>query len=102
MVAISIGPRYVCVRFPVRLLSRALIPFIIGVPMRLVALIGAVALVTACSPKDSAPAADTTAAAAVDTASGVAPMSLGHVAAIWNVAVKPEGKDSVLTTYVLN
>jgi len=29
-------------------------------------------------------------------------VSLASVAAIWNVVVKPEGKDTVVTTYILN
>jgi hypothetical protein len=30
------------------------------------------------------------------------PMSLASVAGMWNVTVKPEGKDTVVTTYVLD
>ncbi len=68
--------------------------------MRLTALLGCAVLVAGCSTKEAPPAADTTAVAAVPA--GPPPMSLGHVAGIWNVTVKPEGKDTVLTTYILN
>ena len=69
--------------------------------MRFTALLGCVAVVTACSTKDAPPAADT-AAMAADSPTVAPSVSLASVAAIWNVTVKPEGKDSVATTYILN
>jgi len=65
--------------------------------MRFIALLGCAAIVAGCSTKETPPA-DTTAMAPA----GPPAMSLGHVAAIWNVTVKPEGKDTVVTTYILN
>ena len=70
--------------------------------MRFTALIGCVVLVTACSTKDSAPAADSAADTTAATPSTIPGRSLGSIAAIWNVTVKPEGKDSVVTSYILN
>ena len=64
--------------------------------MRLTALLGCVAVAAACTTKESAPPADTTAAVPAPT------VSLGHLAGIWNVTVKPEGKDTVVATYILN
>lgn len=66
--------------------------------MRLTAILGCVALLVGCTKKESPPAADTTAAGP----EGPAPVALAHLAGIWNVTVKPDGKDSVVTTYVLN
>jgi len=68
--------------------------------MRIAALLGCAVLAVACTTKESAPPADTAAAAAVPA--GPEPVALGHLAGIWNVTAKPEGKDSVATTYVLN
>jgi hypothetical protein len=70
--------------------------------MRFTALLGCVVLVAACSTKDSTPAADSAADTAAATTSTLPGRSLGSIAAIWNVTVKPEGKDSVATTYILN
>jgi len=67
--------------------------------MRIAALIGCAVLAVACTKKEAPPAVDTTAAAAV---SGPAPVAQAHLAGVWNVTVKPEGKDSIITTYVLN
>lgn len=64
--------------------------------MRLTALLGCVAVAAACTTKESAPPADTTAAAPAHT------VSLAHLAAIWNVTVKPADKDTVVATYILN
>lgn len=65
--------------------------------MRFTALIGCVAVLAGCTAKESKPsdssAADTTAAA---------PQMSPYIAGVWNVVVKPEGKDTVVTTYVLN
>ncbi len=66
-------------------------------PMRLTALIACALLVAGCSKKDAAPV-DTT-VAAVPAASA---MSLESLAGVWNVSVMPEGRDTVLATYVLN
>ncbi|HZJ00968.1 MAG TPA: hypothetical protein VFD22_09940 [Gemmatimonadaceae bacterium] len=68
--------------------------------MRIAALLGCAVLTVACTTKESAPPADTAAAAAVPA--GPEPVALGHLAGIWNVTAKPEGKDSVATTYVMN
>lgn len=69
--------------------------------MRLIALLGCAAIVAGCSTKETSPAGDS--AMAADSAAAAAPhVSLASLAAIWNVVVKPEGKDSVATTYVLN
>ena len=70
--------------------------------MRFTALLGCVVLVAACSTKDSAPAADSVADTTAAAPSTLPGRSLGSIAAIWNVSVKPEGKDSVATTYILN
>lgn len=70
--------------------------------MRFTALLGCVALMAACSKKDSAPVADSAADTTAVAPPTVPGRSLGSIAAIWNVTVKPEGKDSVATTYVLN
>ena len=68
--------------------------------MRLIALLGCVAIVAGCTAKENPPAADTTAMA---PAPAPAPaMSLASIAGMWNVTVKPEGKDTVVATYVLN
>ena len=68
--------------------------------MRFTALLGCALLVVACTKKE-APPADTT-AVAPEPAAPVQTVSLASVAAIWNVVVKPEGKDTVVTTYILN
>ncbi len=70
--------------------------------MRFTALAGCVALVAGCSTKEAPPAADTTAMTPAPEAAPEAPASLASVAGVWNVNVKPEGRDSVATTYVLN
>lgn len=67
--------------------------------MRLTALLGCAVLVVACAKSDTPPAADTSTAATTAPASAV---SLAALAGMWDVTVKPEGKDTVLTTYVLN
>ena len=65
--------------------------------MRYTTLIGCIALAAGCTAKGDAAsdssAADTTAAA---------PQMSPYIAGIWNVEVRPEGKDSVATTYLLN
>ena len=66
--------------------------------MRIAALLGCAALTVACTAKESAPPADTTAA----VPAGPPPVALAHLAGIWNVTARPEGKDSVATTYILN
>lgn len=65
--------------------------------MRLTALLGCVAVAAACTAKESAPPADTTAAAPPAPT-----VSLGHLAGVWNVTVKPADKDTVVATYILN
>ena len=62
--------------------------------MRFAALLGCVALVTGCA-KTEAPATDTAAAEPPH-------MSLTRLGYIWDMNVRPEGKDSVVTTYILN
>ncbi len=66
--------------------------------MRSAALIGCVLLVAGCTAKENPPAADTTAMAPAPAPA----MSLGSLAGMWNATVKPEGKDTVVATYVLN
>jgi hypothetical protein len=67
--------------------------------MRFKALAAAILVLAACTKKDAA----TTDSAAVDTAAAAEPVtSLASFAAVWEVTAKPEGKDSVATTYVLN
>ena len=68
--------------------------------MRFTALLGCAVLVVGCTTKETPPA-DTTAMAA-DTAAPLQTVSLATIAAIWNVVVKPEGKDTVVATYILN
>jgi len=73
--------------------------------VRYTALAGCVLLFAACSTKEAPPAADTTAMAPAPEAAAptpATPVSLASVAGVWNVNVKPEGRDSVATTYVLN
>jgi hypothetical protein len=72
--------------------------------MRFTALIGCAVVLVACTKKDAAPVADTMSAdtTAAAPAPPPAPMSLASMAGTWNVSVKPEGKDTVITTYVLN
>ena len=68
--------------------------------MRFKALAACFLVIAACTKKDAAPA-DSIAAA--DSAAAAAPVtSLASFAAVWEVTAKPEGKDSVATTYVLN
>ena len=71
-----------------------------GDPMRITALLGCALLVVGCSKKEAPPA--DTAAAVADSAAPMQTVSLASVAAIWNVVVKPEGKDTVVTSYILN
>ncbi len=66
-------------------------------PMRLTALIACALLVAGCSKKDAAPVDTTVAAVPVASA-----MSLQSLAGMWNVSIMPEGRDTVVTTYVLN
>ena len=61
------------------------------------ALILALPLLFACAKKE-APAVDTTAAMTADTTAPAAPNYAGN----WSVNVMPVGKDTVLTSYVLN
>ena len=51
-----------------------------------------------CEKKDATPAADTTAMVTPPAAT----MNLSSMAGRWNVQVMPEGRDTVVTTYVLN
>ena len=61
--------------------------------MRFLALAGSVVVLGACTAKESKPA---------DT-SAPPPAALSpYIPGIWDVTVKPEGKDSVVATYVLN
>ncbi|HYN80164.1 MAG TPA: hypothetical protein VES88_01570 [Gemmatimonadaceae bacterium] len=66
--------------------------------MRISALFGCAVLVIACSTKEAPPVADTTA-----IAPAVAPaMSLASIAGTWTVIMKPEGKDTVVSQYLLD
>jgi hypothetical protein len=65
--------------------------------MRLTAILGCIAVAAACTAKESAPPPDTTAAAPPAPT-----VSLGHLAGVWNVTVKPADKDTVVATYILN
>ena len=66
--------------------------------MRTTALLVLAVVATACTSKETPPAADTTA-----MAPAAAPaMSLAGVAGMWNVNVMPADRDTVLTSYVLN
>ena len=65
--------------------------------MRITALIGCVAVLAACSTKDTPPA-DTTAAMPAPAPA----MSASAVSGMWNVNVMPMGKDTVVTSYTLN
>ncbi len=65
--------------------------------MRITALLGC-AMLVACSTKKTPPVADTTA-----IASAPAPaMSLASIAGTWKVIMKPEGKDTVVSVYLLD
>jgi hypothetical protein len=67
--------------------------------MRFKALAAGILVLAACTKKDSAPADSS----AMDTTAAAEPVtSLASFAAVWDVSAKPEGKDSVATTYVLN
>ncbi len=66
--------------------------------MRLTALIACALVVAGCSKEEAAPV-DTTAAVVAAPAST---MSLESVSGVWNVSMMPEGRDTVLTSYVLN
>ena len=70
--------------------------------MRFTALLGCVVLVAGCSTKEAPPVADSAADTTAAEPSALPARSLGSIAAIWDVVVKPEGKDSVATTYILN
>ncbi|MDP9178437.1 MAG: hypothetical protein M3O61_12215, partial [Gemmatimonadota bacterium] len=70
--------------------------------MRFTALAGCVVLVAGCSTKEAPPAADTTAMAPAPEAAPAASASLATFAGMWNVTVKPEGRDTVVATFVLN
>ncbi|HUQ18905.1 MAG TPA: hypothetical protein VM099_04760 [Gemmatimonadaceae bacterium] len=70
--------------------------------MRFTALLGCVAVVAACTAKENPPADSVAATAPAPAPAPAAPMSLASMAGMWNVKVKPEGKDTVVTTYVLN
>lgn len=66
--------------------------------MRIPGIAVAVLALVACSTKDEAPAVDTT---AVVTPAAPAAITLADVAGVWDVQVKNEAGDSVLTTNVL-
>ena len=69
-----------------------------GVYMRIAALLVCAVVAVGCSSKEDAPAVDTMAVAPPAVpASSVASMS-----GMWNVNVMPVGRDTVLTSYVLN
>ncbi|HKY98642.1 MAG TPA: hypothetical protein VJL35_12355 [Gemmatimonadaceae bacterium] len=67
--------------------------------MRFKALAAGILVLAACTKKDSA----TADSSAMDSVAAAEPVtSLASFAAVWDVTAKPEGKDSVATTYVLN
>ncbi len=63
--------------------------------MRITALIGVAVVAAACSSKEAPPATDTTAAMPAET-------SAATMAGMWDVNVMPVGKDTVVTSYVLD
>jgi hypothetical protein len=65
--------------------------------MRYAVLLGMAVTFTACTAKEAPPA--DTAAVSDSLPPG---KSLGSIAAIWDVNVRPMEKDSILTTYILN
>lgn len=68
--------------------------------MRFPVLIGSAAILAACTAKDTKSAADS---AAADSASASTfGSTVLYMGGIWNVNVKPEGRDTVVTTYLLN
>jgi hypothetical protein len=69
--------------------------------MRFTVLAGCAVLLMGCMKKDAAPAADTT-AMAPPPAPAPAPVSLASMAGKWHVIMKPEGKDTVVTSYLLD
>ncbi len=66
--------------------------------MRFTALIACALVVVGCSKEEAAPV-DT---AVVAVPPPAAAMSLESLAGVWNVSIMPEGRDTVVTTYVLN
>ena len=70
--------------------------------MRLTALLGFAVVLAGCSKADAPPAADTGALAIEAAPPAPAPMSLASLAGTWDVNVMPEGRDTVVTSYVLN
>lgn len=66
--------------------------------MRITALLGCAMLVAACSPKETPPVADTTAIAPAPAPA----MSLASIAGTWKVIMKPEGRDTVVSSYLLD
>jgi len=66
--------------------------------MRITALFGCAMLVVACSTKETPPVADTTAIAPAPAPA----ISLASIAGTWKVIMKPEGKDTVVSSYVLD
>jgi len=66
--------------------------------MRITALLGCAMLVAACSAKETPPVADTTAIAPAPAPA----MSLASIAGTWNMLVRPEGQDTIVSTYLLD
>jgi hypothetical protein len=66
--------------------------------MRPNALLGCAMLVAACSTKETPPLADTTAIAPAPAPA----MSLASVAGTWKVIMKPQGRDTVVSSYLLD
>lgn len=66
--------------------------------MRITALLGCAMFVAACSTKEAPPVADTTAIAPAPAPA----MSLASIAGTWNVLVRPEGQDTVVSSYLLD
>ncbi len=66
--------------------------------MRITALLGCAMLVAACSTKEAPPVADTTAIAPAPAPA----MSLASIAGAWTVIMKPEGRDTVVSQYLLD
>src|SRR5215207_1647478 len=67
--------------------------------MRITALLGCAMLVAACSTKETPAVSDTTTAAVPPAA---APVTFASFSGKWNILVKPEGQDTVVTSYLLD
>ena len=66
--------------------------------MRIAPLLACLLVVAACSPKEEPPVADTS----VIVSPPAPAMSLASIAGTWNVVLRPEGQDTVVTSYLLD